>query len=293
MNIPLPSLQDKVVVITGGASGIGRAIATRAAHEGAHLMLADIEEGPLNAVADAFRANGTKVSTAVVNVSNREAVLELADATYSAFGAAHVVVNNAGVSPTTAPVWADDDRDWEWLLGVNLEGVRSGIRAFVPRMLEAKTPGHIVNVASLAGITSAPALGSYVVTKHAVVALSEVLFHDLAAARANVGVSVACPGFVRTRIHESQRNRPFGEQGDFKISSSDPNLHPVAQQVARWIENAPPPSLVADAVIDAVLKNEFWVIPMEHAKEAAQARTFAMVNGHAPVSSIVPRPNAK
>lgn len=287
-NVPLPSLEDKVVVITGGASGIGRAIATRAAKEKARLMLADIEEGPLRETAAAFAAQGIEVGTHRVDVSRREDVMALADATYQKFGAAHVVVNNAGVSPTPGPVWADDDRDWEWLLGVNLEGVRSGIRAFVPRMLEAKTPGHIVNVASLAGISSVPSLGSYVVTKHAVVALSEVLFHDLQTADANIGVSVVCPAFVKTRIHESHRNRPGASvpAGDEDAAK----LHPVAQMVAQWIEKSPPPSLVADAVVDALKQNDFWVIPMEHARRAAKERMQALVDGAPPANSLSVKP---
>ncbi len=287
-HVPLPSLEEKVVVVTGAASGIGRAIATRAAKEKAKLMLADIEAGPLQEVAAAFAAQGIEVGTHVVDVSDRSAVMALADKTYSTFGAAHVVVNNAGVSPTPGPVWADDDRDWEWLLGVNLEGVRSGIRAFVPRMLDAKTPGHVVNIASLAGISSIPALGSYVVTKHAVVALSEVLFHDLQAAGADIGVSVACPAFVKTRIHESHRNRP-GNPTDASVDDTE-GLHPVAQMVAQWIEKSPPPSLVADAVVDACLANEFWVIPMEHARRAAQERMQALVDGAPPANSLSVKP---
>lgn len=287
-DVPLPSLEDKVVVITGGASGIGRAIATRAAKEKARLMLADIEEGPLKETAAAFSAQGIEVGTKVVDVSKREDVMALADATYSKFGAAHVVVNNAGVSPTPGPIWADDDRDWEWLMGVNLEGVRSGIRAFVPRMLDAKTPGHVVNVASLAGISTLPTLGSYVVTKHAVVALSEILYHDLQTVDANIGVSVVCPAFVKTRIHESHRNRPGA--GAAPASDDPAKLHPVAQMVAQWIEKSPPPSLVADAVVDACLANDFWVIPMEHARRAAKERMQALVDRLPPANSLTVKP---
>ncbi len=202
----MKDLQGKVAVVTGGASGIGRAVAEAAATAGMQVVLADIEEAALKEADTAMTASGAEVLSVVTDVSVGSSVDELRDKALARFGAVHLVHNNAGVA-VGGPLWTVTEADWTWVLGVNLWGVVHGIRAFVPVLLE-QGEGHVVNTASLAGLTSPSMLGPYNVTKHAVVTMSETLYRDLEAVGSRVGVSVLCPGFVQTRIAESDRNRP-------------------------------------------------------------------------------------
>src|ERR1700733_2921273 len=202
----MENLRDKVAVITGGASGIGKAVAVRTAAEGMKLVLADIEEPALEATASALTAEGADVLAVVTDVSDASSVQALRDRALQHFGAVHLVHNNAGVG-VGGPIWEVTEEEWRWILGVNLWGVVHGISAFVPVLLE-QGEGHVVNTASIAGLSSTPGLGPYTATKHAVVAISESLFKDLRAAGAPIGVSVLCPGFVQTGIAQSDRNRP-------------------------------------------------------------------------------------
>ncbi len=199
------SLRRKVAVITGGASGIGRAIAGRFAAEGMRLALADVEEPALARTVEELAAAGAEVIGVRTDVSQLDDVRALADTTLSQFGAVHVVCNNAGVaggSVIDSPIEV-----WQWVLGVNLWGVIHGCTVFLPILLE-QDEGHVVNTASMAGLGGAAGLGVYCTSKFAVVGLSESLHHDLVGRGSHVGVSVLCPGFVRTRIFESERNMP-------------------------------------------------------------------------------------
>src|SRR5580704_6437907 len=204
----MQSLRDKVAVITGGASGIGKAVAARAAAEGMKIVVADIEEGPLKEAEAEISSTGADVLGVVADVSDAASVRDVRDRALDRFGAVHLVHNNAGIG-LGGPIWEVSEQDWRWILGVNLWGVVHGIATFVPLLLE-QGEGHIVNTASVAGLIVAPFLGPYNATKQAVVAISETLFKDLQSVGApmGVGVSVLCPGFVRTRIAESDRNRP-------------------------------------------------------------------------------------
>jgi NAD(P)-dependent dehydrogenase (short-subunit alcohol dehydrogenase family) len=203
----MQELKDKVVVITGGASGIGLAMAKRFAREGMKLVLADIEEDALRRVEQEFRKAGVPVLAIRTDVSRSHDVERLAEKTLATFGAVHVVCNNAGVAPGGV-VWESTVADWEWVLGVNVWGVIHGVRVFVPIMLRQDTPCHVVNTASVAGLLSVPGMGIYCVSKHAVVTLSECLHHDLAQRGSKIGVSLLCPAFVPTGILDSERNRP-------------------------------------------------------------------------------------
>ncbi|MFK0087312.1 SDR family oxidoreductase [Pseudomonas sp. NPDC090755] len=203
---------DKVAVITGGASGFGKAFAVLGASLGMRLVLADIDQGALDAVVEELQATGATVIGKRTDVSRSTDVQALADTAVGAFGQVDLLFNNAGVAPGGL-VWERSEQDWNWALGVNLHGVIHGVRIFTPLMLAAaaKDPsyrGHIVNTASVAGLTTAPTLGPYCVTKHAVVALSESLYHDLALVSEQVHCSVLCPGFVATGISRSDRNLP-------------------------------------------------------------------------------------
>ena len=199
--------RDKVAVITGAASGVGRAVAERCVQEGMRVVLADVEEDALARAEATMSDTGATVLAVPTDVSAASDVEALARKTLEAFGAVHLVHNNAGVG-VGGRIWENTVADWEWVMGVNMWGVIHGIRVFVPLMLEQDTEGHVVNTASVAGLVSGPGLGIYKVTKHGVVTLSETLHHELVQIGAKIGVSVLSPGFIRTQIMDSDRNRP-------------------------------------------------------------------------------------
>ncbi len=204
----MDDLEGKVAVVTGAASGIGRALADRWATEGMKVVLADVEEGPLDAARDELSTSGADVLAVRTDVADREQVDALAAATLDHFGGVHLVCNNAGVGGG-GPMWEASLEDWDWVMGVNFWGVVHGIRAFVPHLVE-QDEGHVVNTASIAGFAYAPMMGPYNASKAAVVAISETLKAELGLQGSKVGVSVLCPGWVNTRIMDSDRNRPGG-----------------------------------------------------------------------------------
>jgi NAD(P)-dependent dehydrogenase (short-subunit alcohol dehydrogenase family) len=203
----MKEFKDKVAVITGAASGIGRALAERCAHEGMKVVLADVDVDALTATEAALNATGAPVLAVVTDVSKAQDVDALAQRTLSAFGGVHLLCNNACVWAGIS-AWDTSLSDWEWVLGVNLWGVIHGVHAFVPVMLAQGTAGHIVNTASMAGLLTGRGPAVYRVSKHAVVALSEMLYHQLAQRGAHVKVSVLCPGGVDTQILDAARHRP-------------------------------------------------------------------------------------
>src|ERR1044071_1599934 len=197
----------KVAVVTGAASGIGRGLAEACARERMKVVLADVDESALAQAERDLKDAGAEALAVRTDVSKAGDVEALARRTLEAFGAAHLLFNNAGVGAGTT-VWESTLEDWQWVLGVNLWGVIHGVRTFVPLMLKQADECHIVNTASMAGLVSGPALGVYKVTKHGVVSLSETLQCELALMKSKVGVSVLCPAGVKTRVMESERNRP-------------------------------------------------------------------------------------
>jgi NAD(P)-dependent dehydrogenase (short-subunit alcohol dehydrogenase family) len=241
-------LAGKVAVVTGAASGIGRAMAERFAQEGMKVVLSDIEESALQAAVQELRRQEHDVIGVVTDVAKPEAVEELAQTTIDAYGTVNLVCNNAGVFLGMKPMWESTLRDWQWILGVNLWGVINGVRAFVPRMLESGEPGHIVNTASQAGLVTANSI--YSLTKHGVVALSEGLYLQLKQRNANIGVSVLCPLFVDTRIMEAERNRPAE-----LVNESGPETNTLQMR------DTTPPSEEAERVLQAVLEERFYIFP--------------------------------
>ncbi len=197
----------QVAVVTGAASGLGRALAMEFAARGLNGVLADVEEEPLAETVKTIEATGATVIGVPTDVRFSDQVDALAATTFERYGRIDVVVNNAGIMSGMGPMWVFEENDWEWTLSVNLRGVVHGIRAFVPRLV-AQGWGHVVNTASMAGVSAGPGLGPYMVSKHAVVALSEGLAADLALVGANVGVTVICPGGMVTNIVNAERNRP-------------------------------------------------------------------------------------
>src|SRR5688572_7489957 len=199
-------LESKVAVVTGGASGIGRAMAERIAREGMKLVLADIEQGALDTAVTELRRAELDVIGVRTDVAQAGSVEALAQETLRQYGKVNLVCNNAGVFLGMKPMWESTLKDWQWIMGVNLWGVIHGIRTFVPLMLQSGEDGHIINTASQAGLVTANSI--YSITKHAVVALSEALHLQLQQQGAPIGVSALCPLFVDTRIMASERNRP-------------------------------------------------------------------------------------
>ena len=250
---------DRVAVVTGAASGIGLALAERFAAEGMKVVMGDVEAAALDRAVASVRAKAPAVLGVRVDVSRAEDVERLARETYAAFGAAHVVCNNAGVAVIGA-VHEHSLADWQWVMGVNLWGVIHGVRAFVPRMLAGGAEGHIVNTASMAGLTTAPFMSVYDVTKHGVVALSEAMYKEFEATGAPLGVSVVCPGLINTSIMRSARNRPeeLAEEG-----KAGPMAQAFGQALADRLATGYPPSEVADQVVRGIREGRFYIVPAQ------------------------------
>jgi NAD(P)-dependent dehydrogenase (short-subunit alcohol dehydrogenase family) len=268
-------LEGRVAAVTGAASGLGRAMALAFAGEGMHAALADVDEPGLKSTLNEVQSRGVRAFAMRVDVSRYQEVESFCSKAIAQFGATHVVCNNAGVSPLGA-VWENTLADWQWILGVNLWGVIHGVRAFVPRLL-AQGEGHVVNTASVAGLISPPGMGAYNVTKHAVVALSESLYHDLRLRGSPVGVSVLCPAYVPTGIADSERNRPRELWNPGKNPSKEEALLRKAVASGRLSADA-----VARAVVAAVKEERFYVLTHPRIKGAIRARMEDILDERAP-----------
>ncbi len=255
----MKEFSEKVAVITGAASGIGRAIAGCAAQRGMKLVLADIEEPALEQAAAELGGMGASVLPVLTDVSKPEQVEELAKKTLETYGAVHLLVNNAGVGAGGTP-WDTSLADWQWVLGVNLWGVIHGCRTFLPVMLQQETEGHVVNTASVAGLVNFHFAVPYQVSKHAVVALSENLYHSLAMAKAKVKVSVLCPGWIKTRILESARNRPADLMNPPATEPPPPELLMVFQSMMQEVQNGLSADVVGEKVFEAIEQETFYIL---------------------------------
>jgi NAD(P)-dependent dehydrogenase (short-subunit alcohol dehydrogenase family) len=272
----MQDLEGKVAVVTGGASGIGFAMAERFAAEGMKVVVADIEAPALAEAAGKLRAGGADVLDVVTDVSDEGQVLDLATSTYTHFGTAHVVCNNAGVTGGAGLTWEIAQSGWDWTFAVNLWGVVHGIRAFVPRLVE-QGEGHIVNTASVAGLKALPFASPYTATKHAVVGVSEALALELAMTGSAVKVSVLCPGFIRTRLLESERNWPK-ELGDAPNAAESV----VGDLLRGLIEGGTEPADLAARVVAAVRADEFFVLSDPEHAWVAEARGAETRSGTQP-----------
>jgi NAD(P)-dependent dehydrogenase (short-subunit alcohol dehydrogenase family) len=244
------------------------------------IILADIEEAALKEAEEAMEASGADVLSVVTDVSVGTSVDELRDRALERFGAVHLVHNNAGVA-VGGPMWTVSEADWTWVMGVNLWGVIHGIRAFVPVLLE-QGEGHVVNTASLAGLTSPGMLGPYNATKHAVVTMSETLYRDLQAIGSRVGVSVLCPGFVQTRIAESDRNRP-----DWAPAAPVPQGVEFQGVVRNLISGGIKPADVAEKVLYAVRNNRFYIVTHDETQAMVEIRMRDILEDRNPSSAPI------
>jgi NAD(P)-dependent dehydrogenase (short-subunit alcohol dehydrogenase family) len=275
----MKNLSEKVAVITGGASGIGLAMATKFADEGMKLALVDVEEGALDQAVRRFEEAGVDVLGQNLDVSDAESMDRLADRVLDHFGAVHVVCNNAGVG-SGGLMWELTTEDWEFSLRPNLWGVIHGIRVF-GRHLVAQDEGHIVNTASMAGLVSMPGMGPYNVTKHGVVTLSETLHHELTGLGSQVGVSVLCPGHVNTRIWESERNRPE-ELSNTSMDYSSSDADGTSEMYRKQLEVGMSADDVAARVHAAVLDGTFYIHTHTNHRKAVKERMQAIMDGDHP-----------
>lgn len=271
----MKQFRDRTAVITGAASGIGLELARRAAAEGMRLALADIEQDKLAAAAATLGLPSERLLTRVTDVSREDEVAALADAAFARFGAVHLLCNNAGVGLTRV-TWEHSTADWNWVLGVDLWSVIFGVQHFLPRMLEQTEGGHVVNTSSVAGLLLTPGMAAYNVAKHGVVTLSETLHGELLAAGAKVGVSLLCPAWVPTGIHQSARNR----QDRFGAAQAATGLSAAYEQrMASAVKSGKLSAVdMANEVFAAVAEERFYVIPHRRINHAIQLRLDDLLN---------------
>lgn len=249
----MQQLEGKTAVVTGAASGIGLALARRFGAEGMRVVLADVEAEALERAAAALEAQGVACVAVRIDVSNPGDVDALARRAVEAFGRVHVLCNNAGVFAGGSS-WDAPLADWHWVLGVNLFGVIHGLRSFVPLLEAHGEEAHVVNTASMAGLLSPPFSAPYVASKHAVVALSESLHHELTLRRSRIGVSVLCPEAVATRIGDSERNRAPG------AAAATPEQSLVLAALRQSLANGLAPAVMAERVVAAIRTGRFYVL---------------------------------
>lgn len=268
-----------VAVVTGAASGIGRALSDAFGRAGCAVVMADVDPVALSTAAGEVAATGAEVLAVPTDVAKAEQVGALATATIDRFGAAHVVCNNAGVTGAGDP-WFGPIEGWEWTMGVNFWGVVHGVRAFLPHLVAAGR-GHVVNTASILGLM--PAISpTYDASKHAVVALTEDLYHAMQTAGLPIGVTCVCPGWVRTGIVESDRNWP-SELGPKPAPTAASEV--TRRHVAAAVDEGVPPAVIADQVLDAVRRNRYWVLPSAEFFDLAVERFHRIADGADPVAA--------
>ncbi len=251
----------------GAASGMGLAMARRFARAGMKVVLSDIDEAKLSLEVDDIRRLGAEVIAVVADVSEEDQNHALFDATIDAFGTANVVCLNAGVQGSIGRSWSLSKADYDWTLGILLQGVIHGVRAFVPHLVE-HDDGHVVLTASIAGHISAPFGAPYNIAKHGVATLAETLFHELKIERTNVGVTCLCPGFVNTNIVNATAARAAGSVG----SAIDDRGNQMLELSQRALRRGLDPEIVGDQVHDAIINDQFWLFTDQDWDAAISAR---------------------
>ncbi|MDB5959294.1 MAG: hypothetical protein JWP59_588 [Massilia sp.] len=291
----MKNFKGKVAVITGAASGLGREFALRAHALGMRLVLADVQADALEQTGAELAADGAQVTTQICDVRKGEQVQALADAAMARFGAVHLLFNNAGVG-SGGLIWENSVADWEWVLGVNLWGVIHGVRVFTPLMLacarnDPDYEGHIVNTASMAGLLNAPTMGVYNVSKHAVVSLSETLYHDLQLVEAPIQTSVLCPYFVPTGISQSHRNRP----DDVRMTAVPTASQAAAQAMTvKAVESGKVSAAdVARITFEAIADGQFYIYSHPGALGHVGSRMEDIVHGRNPADPYAATPHIR
>lgn len=272
---------DRVAVVTGAGSGIGRALALAWAGQGCKVVLADVEAGPLEQVAASVGDLGVDTLAVETDVGNAASMAALAEATIERFGTAHILCNNAGVGGGGA-IKNQQLVDWKWVIDVNLWGVIHGLEYFLPHLIGAEE-AHVVSTASVAGLYCLPGLAPYNATKYAVVAIMETLYAEMQQdPRANIGVSVLCPGVVNTNIANAQRNRPENLQRErINDDASRPKGDGARKRnaaIAAALEAGKDPAEVAGLVIQAVAERRFWILSHVDHLEDIRARNESLHN---------------
>lgn len=278
----MQNFQGKVAVITGAASGIGRALTERCLAEGMNVVMADIEESVLTKVSAELQANtNNKVIPVVTDVSRESELQNVLRETLENFNAVHLLFNNAGVGGG-GNAWTATQNDWDWVLGVNLWSVIQGLRIFVPQMISQNEPCHIVNTASVAGLLGGTTNALYSVTKHGVVALTENLFGDLKSENTQIGCSVLCPGFVNTNIFDSGRNRPDTLKDSTEpvvISAEDEERIAMFREILRQGKQ---PADIAEAVFDGIRNDRLYILSHDHFNDMIRQRASNITQGNNP-----------
>lgn len=269
--------EGKTAVITGGASGMGLAMAECFAREGMNIVLADIEKGALREAAARIEELGVSALPVPTDVSSESEMNHLAHATGKRFGAADVLCLNAGVSGGSGPIETLSAKDWRWTIDVNLYGIVHGLQAFLEDM-KSRDSGEIVITASVAGLTSFPGSVPYNATKHAAVAIAEGLFSELAEAGSNVHAHCLCPGLVSTNIHASERNRPKELMNAKTSNLSDEEAAAMQSMMQQVFAGAKPAAEVAELVLGAIVDGRFWIQTDEHYRESIRQRHRSIEN---------------
>jgi NAD(P)-dependent dehydrogenase (short-subunit alcohol dehydrogenase family) len=286
----IDNFKGRTAVITGAASGFGREFARLGAREGMPLVLADVNVTALEAVADELRGQGAQVLTRVADVADGAQVKALADAAFETFGNVHLLFNNAGVG-AGGLIWENDERDWQWVFGVNVWGVIHGIRHFVPRMLAKGEPGHIVNTASVAGLVNPSAMGVYTASKHAVVSISETLYHDLRAVGSRLGASCLCPAYVNTGIAQSFKSRPAHLATDAPPTASQRLVQAAIQKATASGKLSAED--VARMTFDAARADRFYILTHPAILPTVELRCTDILQQRNPSDAYSTRPEVK
>jgi NAD(P)-dependent dehydrogenase (short-subunit alcohol dehydrogenase family) len=281
----MKDLKNKIAVVTGAASGIGRGMAEAFIDSGMKVVLADIEQGALEETAHSLLAIGADVYPVVTDVSKPDQVENLAQRTFDKYGAVHILCNNAGVSVRSANCWTSSLDDWNWILGVNLMGVVHGIHSFLPVMIKQDTEAHIVNTASMAGLIANTTL--YGTTKFAVVGLSESLYLELKRARLKPKISVLCPGFVDTNIINAHRNRPK-ELTEGLPQPQSRTTQAINEWMAEQLKQGMSPRAVGDQVLNAIRDERFYILTHPAYHPLIEQRMQDILTGSNP--TFVPTP---